>query len=310
MNDLFACNSFKKYNDLRLQIHIDDNDAGIAGGGVGGHANNLEKFFQDIEIMKEEIKSLEQLYRRLQDLNEETKSAHNAKTMKSLRARMDADTDQVLRRAKSVKQKLESLDRANKANRSIHGCEQGSSVDRTRTSVVAGLGKRLKDLMDDFQSLRARMADDYREMVGRRYYTVTGEQADEETIEILISSGKGESFFQKAIQEQGKGEILDAISEIQERHDAVKEIEKSLLDLHQVFLDMAVVVEAQGQQINDIESHVARASSFVRSGVAELEQTKGYQKRSRKWYCMAFLLGTVLVVLLLLPFITAIVRSM
>ncbi|KAI0515528.1 hypothetical protein KFK09_008193 [Dendrobium nobile] len=304
MNDLFTSSSFKKYTDLKQQIHIDDVDAG------GGNAKNLEKFFQDIEIIKEEIKTLEQLYRRLQDLNEETKSAHNAKMMKSLRSRMDADTEQVLRRAKSVKQKLETLDRANKANRSIPGCEPGSSVDRTRTSVVAGLGKKLKDLMDEFQNLRARIAADYQEMVGRRYYTVTGEKPDEETIEILISSGKGESFLQKAIQEQGKGEILEALSEIQERHDAVKEIEKSLMDLHQVFLDMAVVVEAQGMQINDIESHVAHASSFVRRGTVELQESKVYQKSSRKWYCLAFLLGTVLLVVLLAPVLITFIRSM
>ncbi|PKU67665.1 ABC transporter A family member 2 [Dendrobium catenatum] len=51
INDLFTSSSFKKYTDLKHQIHIDDVDAG------GGNAKNLEKFFQDIEIIKEEIKN-------------------------------------------------------------------------------------------------------------------------------------------------------------------------------------------------------------------------------------------------------------
>ena len=42
--------------------------------------------------------------------------------------------------------------------------------------------------------------------------------------------------------------------EIQERHAAVRELERSLLDLHQVFLDMAVLVEAQGEMLDNIES--------------------------------------------------------
>lgn len=63
---------------------------------------------------------------------------------------------------------------------------------------------------------------------------------------------------------------MDTISEIQERHDAMKETEKSLLDLHQVFLDMAALVEAQGHQLNDITSHVAHADSFVRRGTVDL----------------------------------------
>ena len=57
----------------------------------------------------------------------------------------------MLRRAKAVKGKLEELDRSNATSRKVPGCGPGSSTDRTRTSVVAGLGKKLKDLMDDFQ---------------------------------------------------------------------------------------------------------------------------------------------------------------
>ncbi|KAG6738417.1 hypothetical protein POTOM_058033 [Populus tomentosa] len=56
--------------------------------------------------------------------------------------------------------------------------------------------------------------------------------------------------------EHGKGKVLETVVEIQDRHDAAKEIEKSLLELHQVFLDMAVMVEAQGEQMDDIEHHV------------------------------------------------------
>jgi t-SNARE complex subunit (syntaxin) len=121
------------------------------------------------------------------------------------------------------------------------------------------------------QGLRTRMAAEYKETVARRYYTVTGEKAEDSTVEALISSGQSETFLHKAIQEQGRGQVLDTISEIQERHDAVKEMERSLLDLHQVFLDMAALVEAQGHQLNDIESHVMHASSFVRRGAVELE---------------------------------------
>lgn len=35
------------------------------------------------------------------------------------------------------------------------------------------------------------------------------------------------------------------MAEIQERNKAVKDLEQSLLELHQIFLDMAVLVEAQ-----------------------------------------------------------------
>lgn len=94
---------------------------------------------------------------------------------------------------------------------------------------------------------------------------------------------------------------MDTISEIQERHDAVKEIEKNLIELHQIFLDMAALVEAQGQQLNDIESHVAHASSFVRRGTEQLQEAREIQKSSRKCACFAVFLIILLIILLTFP---------
>ncbi|CAH2038290.1 unnamed protein product [Thlaspi arvense] len=288
MNDLFS-NSFKK------------NQAQLGDVEAGQETMNLDKFFEDVENVKDDMKGVESLYKKLQDSNEECKTVHNAKKVKELRAKMDGDVAQVLKRVKIIKQKLEALEKANANSRNVPGCGPGSSTDRTRSSVVSGLGKKLKDLMDSFQGLRARMNAEYKETVERRYFTVTGEKADEQTIDNLIESGESENFLQKAIQEQGRGQIMDTISEIQERHDAVKEIEKNLLELHQVFLDMAALVEAQGQQLNNIESHVAKASSFVRRGTDQLQDAREYQKSSRKWTCYAIILFIVIFILLLIP---------
>ncbi|EES06503.1 syntaxin-124 [Sorghum bicolor] len=303
MNDLFTSASFKKYADLKHQVVMDDLESGVGGGEAEGPC--LDRFFEDVEGVKEDLRGLESLHRRLQSAHEESKTAHDARAVKALRARMDADVDQVLRRAKAVKTKLEALDRANAASRRLPGCGPGSSADRTRTSVVTGLGKKLKDLMDDFQGLRTRMAAEYKETVARRYYTVTGEEAAEGTVEALIASGQSETFLQKAIQEQaaaaGRAQVVDTVSEIQERRDAVVEVERSLRELHQVFLDMAALVEAQGHQLNDIESHVARASSFVLRGAVELEAAREYQRSGRKWACVALVAAALLAAVVVLP---------
>ncbi len=50
--------------------------------------------------------------------------------------------------------------------------------------------------------------------------------------------------------------MQDTLAEIEERGEAVRELEKSLLDLHQIFLDMAVLVEAQGEMLDNIEAQV------------------------------------------------------
>ncbi|XP_076939955.1 syntaxin-125-like [Bidens hawaiensis] len=291
MNDLFS-QSFKQYED-------NDLEAGRGGGG-GGDAD-LDKFFEDVENVKEDMDGVDKLYKRLQEANSESKTAHNANAMKQIRARMDADVSQVLKKVRVIKGKIEALDKANISHRKLPGCGPGSSTDRTRTSVVSGLGKKLKSMMDDFQSLRKRMNEEYKETVARRYFTITGEKPDDDVIENLIANGEGEDFMQKAIQEQGRGQIMDTISEIQERHDSVKEIEKNLLELHQIFLDMAALVEAQGQQLNDIETHVGHASSFVHRGTEELVEARELQKNSRKFTVIAIFLVLILIIIVLYP---------
>lgn len=116
----------------------------------------------------------------------------------------------------------------------------------------------------------------------------------------MIVAGESETFLQKAIQEQGRGQVLDTIQEIQERHDAVKDMERNLQELHQVFLDMAVLVQAQGEQIDDIENHVMRANSFVNSGTQQLTKARASQKNTRKWTCFAIILLLVIILIVIL----------
>ena len=46
------------------------------------------------------------------------------------------------------------------------------------------------------------------------------------------------------------------MAEIQERHEAVRDLEHSLTELHQIFLDMSVLVDAQGEMLDNIEQQV------------------------------------------------------
>ena len=155
--------------------------------------------------------------------------------------------------------------------------------------------------MAEFQDLRARLQSEYREVVEHRYFAVTGEQADEKTLDHLIETGESETIFQKAMMEQGRGQILDTVAEIQERHDAVKELERKLLELHQIFLDMSVLVEAQGEMLDNIENQVSKSVDYVHRGQVSLIQARKYQKSSRKWMCCSLICVLMIACAILLP---------
>ncbi|KQK13335.1 syntaxin-related protein KNOLLE [Brachypodium distachyon] len=313
MNDLMT-KSFMSYVDLKkaamkdLEAGGGDEteltEAGCAAGGVTDE--RLKGFFKEAEVVKEEMAAIRDALARLHAINEEGKSLHQPEALRAMRGRVNADIVAVLRRARDIRVRLEAMDRANAAQRRLSaGCSEGTPLDRTRTSVTAGLRKKLKDLMLDFQALRQRMMSEYKETVERRYYTLTGEVPEDEVIERIISEGRGEEIMGAAVAEHGKGAVLAALHEIQDRHDAAREVERSLLELHQVFLDMAVVVESQGEQIDDIERHVVNARDYVHTGNKELGKAREHQRSSRKCLCIGLILLLLLILIVVVPVVTS-----
>ncbi|KAF9593720.1 hypothetical protein IFM89_024724 [Coptis chinensis] len=202
MNDLFS-GSFSRFKSEPNNSPDNYNPKG--GVQMSAMGANLDKFFEDVEGIKDELKEIEQLHQHLHQSHETLKTIHNAKSIKNLRSQMDSDISLALKKAKLIKVRLEALDRSNASNRTQPGCGPGSSSDRTRTSVLNGLRKKLKDSMEGFNTLRQEIGSEYKETVKRRFFTITGESPDDKTVEILISTGESESLLQKAIQEQGRG---------------------------------------------------------------------------------------------------------
>ncbi|XP_009772555.1 syntaxin-related protein KNOLLE [Nicotiana sylvestris] len=311
MNDLMT-KSFTSYVDLKKAAMKDVEAGPDLEMGMTQIDQNLNAFLEEAEKVKLEMNSIKDILRRLQDTNEESKSLHKPEALKSMRNRINSDILVVLKKARAIRSQLEEMDRSNAINRRLSGCKEGTPVDRTRSAVTNGLRKKLKELMIDFQGLRQRMMTEYKETVGRRYFTVTGEHPDEEVIEKIISSGNGqggEEFLSRAIQEHGRGKVLETVVEIQDRHDAAKEIEKSLLELHQIFLDMAVMVETQGEKMDDIEHHVMNAAQYVNDGTKNLKTAKDYQKSSRKWMCIAIIILLILILVVIIPIATSFSKS-
>lgn len=255
----------------------------------------LDNFFKQVQEIEKQYEKLNKQLKKLQDAHEESKSVTKAAAMKAIKQRMEKDVDEVGKIARAIKSKIEQLDKENLANRQKPGCGKGTGVDRSRTATTVSLKKKFKDKMSEFQTLRESIHQEHRDVVERRVFTVTGTRADEETIDRLIETGDSEQIFQKAVMEQGRGQILDTLAEIQERQDAVREVERKLLELQQIFLDMAVLVDAQGDMLDNIETQVSSAVDHVQSGNTALQKAKSLQRNSRKWMCIAILILLIIV---------------
>lgn len=80
----------------------------------------------------------------------------------------------VSRLAAAAKAKLEALERDNEAARKRPGQGVGSASERSRTTITAGLKRKLKELCEGFMEFRNQITAEYQDVVAKRVYAVTG----------------------------------------------------------------------------------------------------------------------------------------
>ena len=67
-----------------------------------------------------------------------------------------------------------------------------------------------------------------------------------------------------------------------EKHEAIQQIEQSVAMVNQMFLDMALLTEEQGIQLDRIEKHAKEAVECIDHGNDNIKSSIEYSKKIRK----------------------------
>ncbi|GAA54725.1 syntaxin, partial [Clonorchis sinensis] len=73
-----------------------------------------------------------------------------------------------------------------------------------------------------------------------------------------------------------------SLADIEARHQDIMKLEKSIKELHDMFMDMAMLVESQGEMIDRIEYNVEQAVDYIESAKADTKKAVKYQSSARK----------------------------
>jgi len=122
-----------------------------------------------------------------------------------------------------------------------------------------------------------------------------------EDVDALMKAGGDKDVFAQTLMQQRSDQAAkNALADIQDKHRDVMRLEQSLVELHQLFVDMATLVEVQGEMLDNIEYSVQQAQTYVDKGVKELEKAKANQKKSRKTMCcLLCCFATILIVVVI-----------
>ncbi|XP_048413860.1 syntaxin-12 [Stegostoma tigrinum] len=155
--------------------------------------------------------------------------------------------------------------------------------------------------LNNFQAAQRKAAEKERESVARARAASrlsSGFSDDEVKEEPLVSFESNEDWSQTQAQSQEVAITEEDLELIKERETAIRQLEANILDVNQIFKDLAMMIHDQGDMIDSIEANVESAEVHVEQGTHQLQRAAYYQKKSRKKLCILIMVLAVVGVVL------------
>lgn len=252
----------------------DDDVADDVSVNVGGPDDFMTEFFAEVEEIREMID-------RIQTNVEDVKKKHSAilsapqtdekvkMELEDLMSDIKKTANKVRAKLKVIEQNIEQEEHTNKSSADL----------RIRKTQHSTLSRKFVEVMTEYN----RTQTDYRERCkGRiqRQLEITGRTTTNEELEEMLEQGNPAVFTQGIIMETQQAK--QTLADIEARHADIIKLENSIRELHDMFMDMAMLVESQGEMIDRIEYHVEHAVDYVQTATQDTKKALKYQSKARR----------------------------
>lgn len=259
---------------------------------LGGDATSVQEFYKEVEEL---ISSID----RLHDNVEDVKKTHslmlsNPQIDDQVKRHLESVMAEITSDANKVKAKLKHI---GAVTEQIGQQASMSAEHRIRTTQHQMLTRKFIEVMTDYQLTQADYRDRCKARI-QRQLEITGRVTTDDEIEEMIESGNPAIFTRGIIMETQQAK--QTLAEIEARHSDIMKLEKSILELRDLFVDLATLVEVQGEMVNRIENHVALSKSHVDKARVEVNQAIAYRSKARikKIICFTILILIVVAIVL------------
>ncbi|XP_014222624.1 syntaxin-1A isoform X2 [Trichogramma pretiosum] len=269
----------------------DDDVADEVSVNMGGQDSDfMTEFFAEVEEIREMID-------KIQTNVEEVKKKHSAilsapqtdekvkNELEDLMADIKKTANRVRAKLKVIEQNIEQEEHTNKSSADL----------RIRKTQHSTLSRKFVEVMTEYN----RTQTDYRERCkGRiqRQLEITGRTTTNEELEEMLEQGNPAVFTQGIIMETQQAK--QTLADIEARHADIIKLENSIRELHDMFMDMAMLVESQGEMIDRIEYHVEHAVDYVQTATQDTKKALKYQSKARRKKIMIMICLAILAIIL------------
>ncbi|XP_076307137.1 syntaxin-1A-like isoform X13 [Tachypleus tridentatus] len=247
---------------------------------------HMEEFFQEVEEIRENVE-------KIQANVEEVKKKHSSilsapQTDEKVKQELEDLMADIKKSANKVRTKLKVMEQ------NIEQLEQTSMMSadfRIRKTQHSMLSQRFVEVMTDYNKTQT----DYRERCKsriQRQLEISKVTTNDE-LEEMLESGNPAIFTQGIIMETQQAK--QTLADIEARHNDIIKLENSIRELHDMFMDMAMLVESQGEMIDRIEYQVEHAKDYIEAAKQDTKKALVYQSKARRKQIIIIILVLVVV---------------
>lgn len=188
-------------------------------------------------------------------------------------------------RAEGVLTRLKDMDAAGRKLEAEHG--SNTVVARITRTQNACLSNSFHDAMFDYNEAEMSHRESCKTHI-QRQMEIVGREVTGEEVEEIIETGQW-NFFSENILSEGKT-VRSALNQIDSRHRELLDLESRIQSIHEIFLDVALLVEEQGPMMNTIQANIQNTDMAIQEVLVKLNKAKRHDKNNffKKMFCSCF----------------------
>uniref|UniRef100_A0A2P2I7K0 Syntaxin-1A-like n=1 Tax=Hirondellea gigas TaxID=1518452 RepID=A0A2P2I7K0_9CRUS len=271
----------------------DDDDMGgdDVAVNVDGTTGYMDEFFNDVEEIREMIEKIQSNVDEVKKKHSEILSAPQPE--EKTKQELDDMMTDIKKTANRVRGKLKTIEQGIETDEHVKKSGADLRIKRTQHST---LSRKFVEVMTEYN----RTQTDYRERCkGRiiRQLEITGKKTTSDELEDMLEQGNPAVFTQGIIMETQQAK--QTLADIEARHADIVKLESSIRELHDMFMDMAMLVESQGELMNRIENHVLEAQDYVVTAKHDTKKAIRYQNKARRKKIMIIVCVSIILLIVL-----------
>ncbi|GAV01090.1 hypothetical protein RvY_11857-1 [Ramazzottius varieornatus] len=274
-------------------------DVHIEMENQGGYMDEFFKQVEDIrtaiEKVEADVESVKQKHSII--LSAPTTDDRDKEELEQLMANIKKTANTARGKLKTIEQQIEAEEQANKASADL----------RIRKTQHATLSRKFVEVMTEYN----RTQTDYRERCkGRikRQLEITGRATTNEKLEEMLETNNPQIFTQGIITDSQQAK--QTLADIEARHEDIIKLESSIKELKEMFCDMAMLVESQGELIDRVEYNVQQSVDYIETAKQDTKKAVKYQSQARrKKLFLIILLIVILVVVSIIVALTVVYKK-